>query len=90
MDRDLEQKLVHRWERAAQRAQDEGVRILRIGDEYRATSTSHPLGSYVFEHGPEGWTCECIANREYGLPCKHLWMLAEALDLDVLQDVRVD
>jgi hypothetical protein len=78
-----------RWERAAERARDERVRIIAVGEEYRATSTSHQLGSYLLTPGPEGWSCECVANREYGMPCKHLWALAEALDLDVLRDTRV-
>jgi hypothetical protein len=82
--------LIVRWQRAAHRAQDERVRVLKIGDEYRATSSSHPLGSYRLEQTSEGWTCECLANREYHLPCKHLWALAEMIGLDVLSDTRVD
>lgn len=84
-----ESDVVLRWERAAERARDEQVRVISVDGQYRATSSSHPLGSYLLTPGAEGWSCECIANREYGMPCKHLWALAELLDLDVLRDTRV-
>ncbi len=82
-------ELIERWSRAAERAEVEKVRILALAGEYRATSSSHPLGSYLLRQTPDGWTCECIANGEYGMPCKHLWALAQALDLDVLSDLRI-
>jgi hypothetical protein len=81
--------VILRWERAAERARDEQVRIICVDGQYRATSSSQPLGSYVLTRGADGWSCECIANREYGVPCKHLWALAELLDLDVLRDTHV-
>lgn len=81
--------LVKRWQHAAERAAEEQVRVLALGGEYRATSSSHSLGSYLLHRTPEGWACECIANGEYGMPCKHLWALAEALGLDVLTDMRI-
>jgi len=81
--------VIQRWQRAAERAAEERVRILLIGGHYRATSSSHTLGSYELEKTPAGWACSCRANREYGTPCKHLWALAEALDLDVLTDTHV-
>lgn len=81
--------ILTRWRRAAQRAEEEQVRVLRINDEYRATSSSMPFGSYLLAPSTDGWACGCIANSEYGLPCKHLWVLAEMLDLDVLADVRL-
>lgn len=89
MTAEREQEIIERWRRAAQRAEDEKVRVVEVEGQYRATSSSHPLGSYALEKTPEGWTCACIANGEYGLPCKHLWALAQALDLDVLTDMRV-
>lgn len=82
-------ELIKRWQHAAQRAQEEQVRILALGGEYRATSTSRPLGSYLLHRTPQGWTCECIANGEYGMPCKHLWALAETLGLDLIADIRL-
>ncbi|HEX6508725.1 MAG TPA: hypothetical protein VF221_13940 [Chloroflexota bacterium] len=82
--------VIERWRRAAERADEEKVRILLINGEYRATSSSTPLSSYALRRGPDGWTCECIANREYGLPCKHLSKLADVLGLDVLTDVVLD
>ncbi len=82
-------ELITRWQHAAERAQDEQVRVLAIGGEYRATSSSHPLASYLLHRTPAGWACECVANGEYGMPCKHLWALAEALGLDVLSDMRI-
>ncbi|MBV9281868.1 MAG: SWIM zinc finger family protein [Chloroflexi bacterium] len=82
--------LIARWRNAARRAEEEQVRILSIDGAYRATSSSRPLGSYRLDRTVDGWTCECVANREYGMPCKHLWALAEALGLDVLADVRLD
>lgn len=81
--------VIERWQRAAERAAEERVRILLIDGHYRATSSSHPLGSYLLDRTPGGWTCGCLANREYGTPCKHLWALAEALDLDILNDMRI-
>ncbi|HZU12865.1 MAG TPA: hypothetical protein VFB58_08500 [Chloroflexota bacterium] len=87
---DHEQDIIERWRRAGERANEEKVRILDLDGTYRATSSSHPLGSYRLEHTPEGWACECIANGEYRMPCKHLWALADALDLDVLRDMRVE
>ena len=63
--------------------------VLAIDGEYRATSSSHPLGSYRLMNNGDGWSCECIANREYGMPCKHLWVLADALGLDILTDIRI-
>jgi hypothetical protein len=85
-----ENDIVQRWQRAAQRAAEERVRIIELDGTYRATSSSHPLGSYALRQSPEGWTCECIANGEYRMPCKHLWALADALDLDILRDMRVE
>lgn len=82
-------ELIERWRRAAERAEEEKVRILALGGEYRATSSSHPLGSYLLHGSSQGWACECIANAEYGMPCKHLWVLAEMLGLDVLTDIRI-
>ena len=84
-----EQEIIDRWRRAAARAEEEKVRIIDVDGQYRATSSSQPLGSYRIQKTPEGWTCECIANGEYGMPCKHLWKLAEDLNLDVLRDMRV-
>lgn len=89
MSEQFEQEIVSRWRRAAERADVEKVRVLEIGGEYRATSSSHPLRSYALRHTAEGWSCECIANGEYSMPCKHLWSLAQVLDLDVLIDMRV-
>lgn len=82
--------VIKRWQRAAQRAELEQVRVLKLDDGYRATSSSRRLGSYSLWRAPDGWACECIANREYGLPCKHLWVLAEMLDLDLLSDIRLN
>lgn len=87
---DHEKDIIERWKRAGLRADEEKVRILQLDSGYRATSTSHPLQSYVLTRTDEGWTCDCIANGEYHMPCKHLWALAAALDLDVLRDMRVD
>jgi hypothetical protein len=81
--------VIARWQRAAERAAEERVRIVLIDGHYRATSSSHALGSYQLEKTSGGWTCGCIANKEYGTPCKHLWALAEALDLDILNDMHV-
>lgn len=86
----MTEDILRRWQTAAERALDEGVRILEIDGEYRATSSSRPLGSYVLRRSPEGWTCDCVANREYGLPCKHLSVLADSLGLDILSDMRID
>lgn len=82
-------QIIDRWQRAAERAQDEKVRVLAVDGEYRATSSSRPLGSYKLTRTQEGWSCECPANREYGAPCKHLWALADALDLDPFTDIHV-
>jgi hypothetical protein len=81
--------VIERWRRAAERAAEERVRILLVDGHYLATSSSHPLGSYLLEKTPGGWACGCIANKEYGTPCKHLWALAEALDLDILSEMQV-
>jgi SWIM zinc finger len=83
-------QLIARWERAAQRAGDEKVRILRIGGQYWATSSSKQLGSYLLQRSSNGWTCECPANREFKVPCKHLWALAEVLALDPLSDMDIE
>src|ERR671933_226407 len=82
------QELVRRWQRAGMRASEEAVRVVRVGDEYYASSSSKQLGSYHLTCTSEGWTCECIGNAKYGLPCKHLAALATALDLDVLAEIR--
>jgi hypothetical protein len=89
MTENFEQDIIQRWQRAAQRAEEEKVRVITVDGQYRATSSSHPLGSYLLENTPEGWACECIANHDYMMPCKHLWALADALNLDVLKDMRV-
>jgi hypothetical protein len=90
MEEHYEQDILRRWQRAAERAEEERVRILDVDGQYRATSSSHPMGSYRLERTPEGWACECIANHDYMMPCKHLWALAEAVQLDVLKDMRVN
>ena len=82
--------ILRRWQRAAERADVEQVRIIGLDGQYRATSTSTPLASYRLERSDRGWTCECIANREYMLPCKHLAALAGILGLDRLGDTRVE
>jgi hypothetical protein len=89
MIENYEQEIIRRWQRAAQRAEEEKVRILDVEGEFRATSSSLPFGSYGLAKTPEGWACECIANHDYMMPCKHLWALADALNLDVLTDMRV-
>ncbi len=89
MTENHEQDIVNRWHRAAQRADEEKVRIVNVDGQYRATSSSHPLGSYLLQQTREGWACECIANHDYMMPCKHLWALADVLNLDVLKDMRV-
>jgi hypothetical protein len=81
--------LVRRWQSAAVRAQEEGVRVLCIGGEYYASSTSHPLGSYHLRHSDEGWICACQANADYGMPCKHIAALAAVLSIDLVADVRL-
>jgi hypothetical protein len=81
--------VIERWRKAAERAAEERVRVLLIDGHYLATSSSHALGSYQLEKTPDGWICSCIANKEYGTSCKHLWALAEALDLDILYDMHV-
>lgn len=85
---DLDQ-LIARWRRAAERAEEEKVRVMRVGDEYRAASSSTPLASYVLSRTDRGWACECEANAVHGVPCKHLAALADLLDLDVLSDMAV-
>jgi hypothetical protein len=82
--------LVKRWQRAAERASEEQVRVLQLPDGLYATSSSQPLRAYRLRPEPDGWTCECTANQTHHLPCKHLAALADALDLDVLSDMRVD
>jgi hypothetical protein len=83
-------QLVRRWQRAAERAEVESVRVIDIDGTYRATSSSTPLRSYRLLRTDRGWACECIANRDHLLPCKHLAALATVLDLDVIADMRVD
>src|SRR5919202_4003720 len=58
----LVEGIVQRWQRAAQRAADEQVRIIAVNGEYRATSSSTPLGSYLLQKSEAGWTCGCVAN----------------------------
>ena len=82
--------ILKRWQRAAERADVEQVRVIEVDGEYRATSTSTPLRSYRMQHTDHGWACECIANHEHMLPCKHLAALASILDLDVIADMRVE
>ena len=89
MNEQNEPDIILRWQRAAERARDEQVRVIEVGGRYRATSSSHALRSYRLRRGAEGWSCECIANSEYGMPCKHPWALAEAIDLDVLRDISI-
>lgn len=89
MTENFEQEIIRRWQRAAQRADEEKVRVVTVDGEYRATSSSHPLGSYLLRKTAEGWACDCIANHDYMMPCKHLWALADTLELDVLKDMRV-
>jgi hypothetical protein len=83
-------QIIRRWQAASERALDEGVRIVEIDGRRYATSTSQPLGAYELTPTDRGWGCSCIANREYGMPCKHLAALAETLGLDVLGDMRID
>lgn len=82
--------ILKRWQRAAERADMEQVRIIEVDGELRATSSSTPLRSYRLQHSDRGWACECIANRDHMLPCKHLAALASVLDLDLLADMRVE
>lgn len=82
-------ELIRRWQRAAERALEERVRVVDINGELHATSSSRPLGAYRLAKTDEGWACECRANDEFRLPCKHLSALADHLNLDVLQDMRV-
>ena|SRR5947209_3241846 len=82
--------ILRRWQRAAERADIEQVRIIEVDGHYRATSSSTPLRSYRLQMTDRGWACECIANREHMLPCKHLAALASILDLDVLSDMRIE
>jgi hypothetical protein len=81
--------LIDRWTRAAERAAEEQVRVLAIDGHYFATSSSQPLRAYRLERGEHGWRCQCVANGDHGMPCKHLWALCETLGLDVLSDVSV-
>lgn len=83
-------ELVRRWQRAAERADMEQVRILDLNGEYRAASSTRPLASYALHKTERGWACECEANALHGVPCKHLAALADVLDLDVLADMAVD
>jgi hypothetical protein len=83
-------EIIKRWQAASERAIDEKVRIVEIDGHRYATSSSQPLGAYELTKTNEGWGCSCIANREYGMPCKHLAALAETLGLDVLSDMRID
>lgn len=83
-------ELVRRWQAASERALDEKIRIIEIDGKRYATSTSQPLGAYELTLTEEGWGCSCIANREYGMPCKHLAALAQVLGLDLLGEVRLD
>jgi hypothetical protein len=82
--------LIQRWSRAAERAAEEQVRVVAIDGSYFATSSSQPLKAYRLARERDRWHCECIANGEYGLPCKHLWALCDLLSLDVFSDVHVD
>jgi hypothetical protein len=82
-------EILRRWQRATERADVERVRVIEMGGEYFATSSSTPLRSYHLQRTDRGWGCECTANQ-HGLPCKHLAALADTLDLDVLADMRVD
>jgi hypothetical protein len=84
------EELVRRWQRAAERASEEQVRVIQLSDGLYATSSSQPLKAYRLRHERDGWACECIANAEHHLPCKHLAALADAFELDVLSDMRVD
>jgi hypothetical protein len=83
-------EIIRRWQRASERASEELVRVVRLSDAYFATSTSQPLKAYRLLPTADGWACDCVANAEYHLPCKHLAALAEALDLDVVSDTRVE
>lgn len=83
------EQLIARWRRAAERADEEQVRVMKLGDEYRAASSSTPLASYALRLTDAGWSCECEANAVHGVPCKHLAALADLLDLDVLSDIAV-
>jgi hypothetical protein len=82
--------ILKRWQRASERADIEQVRVIEVDGEFRATSSSTPLRSYRLRHTDRGWSCECIANHEHMLPCKHLAALATILDLDLLADMRVE
>jgi hypothetical protein len=83
-------ELIKRWQAAAVRAQEENVRVILLAGGYFAASSSHPLKAYHLDPSPAGWGCECVANADYHLPCKHLAALAQVLDLDLLADMRVD
>jgi hypothetical protein len=82
--------IVKRWRTASERALEEGVRIVDINGRRYATSSSQPLGAYELTKTDQGWACACVANQDYGMPCKHLAALADALDLDLLNDLRID
>jgi hypothetical protein len=82
--------IIKRWQRATERADVEQVRVIEVGGEYRATSSSSPLHSYVLRSTDRGWACECIANREFMMPCKHLAALATVLGLDLIADMRIE
>jgi hypothetical protein len=83
-------EIIKRWKAASERAIDERVRIVEIGSRRYATSSSQPLGAYELSQTEGGWACSCTANCEYGMPCKHLAALADALGLDLLGDMRID
>jgi hypothetical protein len=82
--------MVERWHRALERVLSESVRVVRIGDVFYATSSSVPLGSHRLTHDSAGWKCDCIANALYGRPCKHLAALSTEIDIDLMNDVRLD
>lgn len=54
------------WRRAYQRAKSEGVKVLRVGGEWYATSVSQP----GVRHRVNGH-CDC-EGADHGLICKHL------------------
>jgi len=80
--------LIKRWQRAGVRAQEEKVRVIELNGEFRATSSSQPLESYRLWPSEYGWACECQANQEHHVPCKHLAALADLIGLDLLADTR--
>src|SRR5947209_1157071 len=82
--------IIKRWQAASERSLEERVRIVEIDGRLHATSSSQPLRAYDLSRTEQGWGCSCPANAEYGMPCKHLAALADALGLDVLSDMRID